>query len=127
MVYVKYVFGLLIILLGIFYLIQAWTLLFPEEQKLETAAVTEAALADALNRSRESGKPVLVDVYADWCKNCVAMKHSTFKDPKVQEALKNYEFLVFDATDVDNPEVQKVLKRFDIKGLPAFLVLKPEK
>ena len=125
MVYVKYVFGLLIVLLGIYYGITAWNLYFPPAEN--TAGIrSEAELAAVIQHAKETGKPVLVDFYADWCKNCVAMKHSTLEDPKVKEELEHYIFVVFDATKVDDPEVQKVLSRFDIKGLPAFLILKPQ-
>jgi thiol:disulfide interchange protein len=123
--HVKHVFGFLIILIGIYYAVQAWDLYFTEHASEQNK--TEDALTAAVERSRKSGKPVLIDFYADWCKNCVVMEQTTFRNKEVKEALKKFEFVRFDATDTSSPAVQTVLNKYQIKGLPAFVILEPEK
>ena len=122
--HVKHFFGLLIILIGIYYGVQASKLFFAEHNPKQI--VSGVSLSEAIERSKASGKPVLVDFYADWCKNCIAMEHSTFQDPDVKKTLQNFEFVRFDATRSNDPDVQEVLEFFDIKGLPAFLILKTD-
>lgn len=67
---------------------------------------------------------VLIDFWARWCKNCLEMDRSIFQDEDVKNELKNFIFIKFDATNMQSEEVQKVLKEFDIKGLPSFVILK---
>lgn len=123
--HVKHGFGVLILLLAVYYGFQAWRLGSGRQGSAPGTGSTEAVLEEAFERSRRSGKPVLVDFYADWCKNCVAMEHSAFQDPAVRKKLEDFEFVRFDATKNEDPEVLKVLNRFGIRGLPAFLVLRP--
>ena len=120
MVHVKHLFGLLIMLIGIYYGIQAWKIKFPEKTE------KPANLHEILIRSKESGKPVFVDFYADWCKNCIAMEKTVFQDPDVKAKLEEFEFIKVDATNTNDPEIKKLLNLYDIKGLPAYLILKAE-
>ena len=125
MVHVKHLFGLLIILIGIYYGIQAWKLYFPEKKVPQTEeSQKQTSLKTALLNAKKSGKPVFVDFYADWCKNCIAMEKTTFQEPDVKKRFEGYEFVKIDATNTNDPEIQKLLKLYDIKGLPAFLILK---
>ena len=54
------------------------------------------------------------------------MDKTTFQDPRVKEKLQGYEFVKIDATNTSDPEIKKLLNRYGIKGLPAFLILKAE-
>ena len=119
MVHVKHLFGLLIILIGLYYGIQSWKIAFPGEK-----AAAETTLEEVLQNSKKSGKPVFVDFYADWCKNCIAMDKTTFQEPEVKDRLNAYEFIKIDATNTNDPRIRKLLERYGIKGLPAFLILK---
>ncbi|MBR2440088.1 MAG: thioredoxin family protein [Lentisphaeria bacterium] len=121
MIHVKHVFGLLIILIGLYYGIQAWKIFSPDKSSAD-----QSKLYTALIESKKSGKPVFVDFYADWCKNCIAMDKTTFQEPRVKEKLQGYEFVKIDATNTSDPEIKKLLNRYGIKGLPAFLILKAE-
>ena len=97
----------------------------------DQAATTERRDTSPLRRkerreppAKKARKPVFVDFYADWCKNCVAMEKTTFQEPDVKKRFEGYEFVKIDATNTNDPEIQKLLKLYDIKGLPAFLILK---
>lgn len=90
----------------------------PEGRFEVTPATWKQAFADA----RATGKPVFVDVWATWCKNCLAMEKSTFKNADVQKALERYAVIRLQA---ENPNELKGLPEFkglNIMGLPAFVV-----
>jgi thiol:disulfide interchange protein DsbD len=46
---------------------------------------------DELNSAlaQAKGKPVMLDLYADWCVACKEFEKYTFSDPQVQNALKD--------------------------------------
>lgn len=80
--------------------------------------VTPAQLPGALAAAR--GRPVLLEFYADWCPSCIAWKNEVFSRADVQAALAPAVLLQVDATDL-TPEVQDLLDRHGLPGLPALL------
>jgi len=65
-------------------------------------------------------RPVLVDCWATWCKNCSAMEKTTLADPKVQSVLKNFTVIRLQAEDINE---LKALPGFGgVLGLPAFVI-----
>lgn len=81
-----------------------------------TPATFEAALATA----RASGRPVLVDCWATWCKNCSAMEKGTLRDPRVVAALEGYAVIRLQAEDL--AALTRLPGFGAIRGLPAFAV-----
>ena len=88
-----------------------------------TPATWKQAFADA----RATGKPVFVDVWATWCKICLAMEKKTFKDADVQKALEHYAVIRLQAEKPDELMALPEFKDLKIKGLPAFVVFEPER
>ena len=70
-----------------------------------------------------SKEVVLIDFYATWCKNCKYMDKNILSAPEVAEKLKNFTVIKFQAEDLKNPEIIKILKHFNIQGLPSFVIL----
>ena len=72
-----------------------------------------------VSRLESSPRPVLVDCWATWCKNCAAMD-KVMEDEKVKRALKPYAVIKLQAEDIS--ELRKVKGFESIKGLPAFVI-----
>ena len=85
-----------------------------------------ASLAQGLHEAREQGKPVLVDVWATWCKNCLTMDRTTLRDPDVDAALDDYVKIKFQAEDPGASPAREVMERFEGVGLPTYAILRPE-
>lgn len=81
--------------------------------------VTPAQLPEALAAAR--GRPVLLEFYADWCPSCIVWKTEVFSRADVQAALAPAVLLQVDATEL-TPDVQELLDRHGLPGLPALLV-----
>lgn len=74
----------------------------------------DAALASA----RESGKPVMVDFYADWCAACKELDLYTWSDPKVQTELRRFVVVKVDMTR-SSPRDAFYKSTYGIVGLPV--------
>ncbi|MEE4410564.1 MULTISPECIES: protein-disulfide reductase DsbD [unclassified Serratia (in: enterobacteria)] len=66
------------------------------------------------------GKPVMLDLYADWCVACKEFEKYTFSDAAVQAKLANVVLLQADVT-ANNAEHVALLKHLQVLGLPTIL------
>jgi thiol:disulfide interchange protein DsbD len=134
MEYVKYAFGVLILGFAGYYGWQGVDLLrnryFVDREAVlaSTEGFDEegwtASLAEGLAQAKAENKPVFIDFWATWCKNCMVMNKTTFKDPAVQEVLKDYVKVKYQAERMDESPAKEVLEHFDVTaGLPAYRVL----
>jgi thiol:disulfide interchange protein len=135
MVRVKQAFGVFILGTAIYYGYVSYELFAsrwvnPEdvaagvEQKLKEGWTP--SLAGGLAEAERDNKPVLIDFWATWCKNCLVMDSTTLKDPDVTAALENYVKIKFQAEDMTASPAREVLERFDVIGLPTYVILKPK-
>lgn len=60
------------------------------------------ALNDELANAKQAGKPVVLDLVADWCTSCKVMERTTFMDAQVVARLSNYSALRLDITDTSS-------------------------
>ena len=81
---------------------------------------TSAELDAALKAATATGKPALLDFYADWCVSCKEMERFTFTDAQVQQRLKDMVKVQADVT-ANNAEHQALLKRFRLFGPPGII------
>ena len=66
------------------------------------------------------GKPVMLDLYADWCVACKEFEKYTFSDPQVQKALADTVLLQANVTANDAQDVA-LLKHLNVLGLATIL------
>lgn len=66
------------------------------------------------------GKPVLLDLYADWCVACKEFEHKTFSDPAVRERFADMVLLQADVTANDDADVE-LLNGLNVLGLPTLI------
>lgn len=81
----------------------------------------QAALASA----RDSGRPVMLDLYADWCISCKIMERNVFPEPEVQRLLAQFDLLRADVTD-NAPRHRDLLAHYGLFGPPSLLFFAPD-
>jgi thiol:disulfide interchange protein DsbD len=82
--------------------------------------------ADAFAAAKASGKPVLIDMWAEWCEACKKMDATTFADPVVlSEIGERWITLKMDLTE-DNAETQKIQEVYGLQSLPTLVLLPPD-
>ncbi|MBS0849102.1 protein-disulfide reductase DsbD [Citrobacter sp. JGM124] len=84
-----------------------------------------AGLSSALEKAQQAGKPVMLDLYADWCTACKAFEKYTFSDPKIQQALSGMVLLQANVT-ANNEADQALLRHLNVLGLPTILFFDPQ-
>ena len=136
MVRVKQAFGVMILATAAYYGYEAYSIMSNRwvnaadvkssvEEQLK--AGWHASLAEGLDAAKREQKPVLIDMWATWCKNCLTMDKTTLNNASVQSALAGYVKIKFQAEDPDAQPAKSVMQKFDAVGLPTYVILRPKK
>lgn len=72
------------------------------------------------SRADRENKPLLLDVYADWCAACKELDEKTWSDPEVQKRLAEFITVKLDVTKSDE-QSEKYLKKYNIYGMPTVI------
>ena len=80
---------------------------------------------EALETAQEEGSPVLLYFYADWCLPCKELAATTFRDPRVIQALQGWLLLKVDLTGEGTSPEQGLLRRFQVVGVPTLILWTP--
>ena len=107
--------------------LQDWAFGAPHTQPQAHLNFTPVASVDALNQAlaQAKGRPVMLDLYADWCVACKEFEKYTFSNPQVQQALGNTVLLQADVT-ANNTQDVALLKHLQVLGLPTILFFDAE-
>ncbi|MBF3375278.1 thioredoxin family protein, partial [Leptospira borgpetersenii serovar Arborea] len=94
--------------------LQDWAFGAPVAESQAHLAFTRIATVDDLDRAlaQAKGKPVMLDLYADWCVACKEFEKYTFSAPAVQRALDGAVLLQADVTANSAADVA-LLKRLN--------------
>ena len=93
----------------------------PTPQAASSMVAWEPYSQAAFARAGRAHRPILIDVYADWCIPCVEMDHVTFHHPDVVQALAGVTTLRVDATRGVSDEAGELLERYHVYGAPTVL------
>jgi thiol:disulfide interchange protein DsbD len=78
-------------------------------------------LQQEVKKSAEAGKPVLVDLFAEWCVACKEFEHITFADGEVKNLMAQFTLIKIDVTNATDQD-QQLLDHFQVLGLPTLLL-----
>ena len=133
MVRIKQVFGVFILGTAVYYGYEAYGIF--ANRRVDPAEVSasveeqlkagwHASMDEGLALARRERRPVLIDMWATWCKNCLVMDATTLKDQDVTAALSNYVKIKFQAESPDESPAKDVMARFSAVGLPTYVILR---
>jgi len=108
MEWVKYIFGVIIFVIAIYY---GYTGIKIFQSKIKTGEQIEIAeksstlpwiysFPEGLEKAKKEGKPVMIDFWATWCKNCLVMDATTFKDDEVIAKFEDYVLVKYKAENL---------------------------
>ncbi|WP_157898933.1 thioredoxin family protein [Luteitalea pratensis] len=136
MVRVKQAMGVLILLTAAYYGYLAYEIW--DNRRVDAGAVSRSvqdklqegwtsSLSAGLAQAEREGKPVLIDFWATWCKNCLTMDATTFEDAGVKTAIDGYVKVKVQAEDPDAEPAKSLLTRFKSVGLPTYVIVRPRR
>ena len=128
MVRVKQAFGVFILVFALYYGHIAYTLWSPSAPAggaSEKGGWT-ASLEEGLSRGLAEKKPVLIDFWATWCKNCAVMDATVLKDAAVTARLNGHVKVKYQAEELAASPAKDVAAQFQVLGLPTYVILKPK-
>lgn len=121
---VNKIFGVLVLGFSAYYAYLAYAGFKPCCESAEAFVPGEAVKISSPSEFSLDGlkRPVIVDCWASWCKNCTAMEKTTLADDRVKKVLaeKGFTFIKLQAEDIK--ELKKLPGFEEVKGLPAFVI-----
>lgn len=132
--WVKYIFGVIIFVIAIYYGYTGVKIFQNRMKPVEQIEVIKEkstlpwiySLTKGLEKARKEGKPVMIDFWATWCKNCLVMDAMTFKDDEVIAKLEDYILVKYKAENLKESPTKEILDYFGVLGLPTYVVLVPK-
>jgi thiol-disulfide isomerase/thioredoxin len=82
-------------------------------------AVAEPTLDEAIAHAAQTNKPLVVELYAEWCGPCHVFEEKVLTRADVKSELATVDFIRY---DIDRPIGGDIADRFNAAGVPAFLV-----
>jgi thiol:disulfide interchange protein DsbD len=79
-----------------------------------------------LRRAAQESKPIFIDFYADWCAPCKELDKQTYSAPGIVLQSKGFLMLKVDLTSSQDPQVGLLREKYQVRGVPTLLFLKPD-
>lgn len=79
-----------------------------------------AELQQAQQAAQMAGRPVVVDLYADWCTSCKVLEKQVFQQPEVKALAADVTLLQLDIT-ANEPEHTAFMQALGVFGPPAIM------
>jgi thiol-disulfide isomerase/thioredoxin len=105
---------------GIFLIVAAVMEYWPSADALQWLDIEQARVS-----AKNQKKPILVDVYAEWCGPCKNMEKNVFPDDSVKQVLQS-RYVPAKINGDDPVHGDTLRKQYRIKAYPTYIVLTPE-
>ncbi|TGK15700.1 DUF255 domain-containing protein [Leptospira fluminis] len=101
-----------------FYLVIFFCLSGSSFGPLFAGVVWETSVEKAFAKAKREGRPIFIDVYADWCGYCKTLKNEIYPRKEVQAELSRFVLLSLDGDRFPN-----LKRKYSVSGYPTLLFL----
>jgi thiol-disulfide isomerase/thioredoxin len=99
-------------------------LLLPGPGHEKASLKWEKNFDEALKKAKASGKPVMIDFWAEWCGWCHRLDQTTYVDPRVLKL--GQDFVVVKVDTEAGGRQTEIAERYDVVQLPTILFVSPQ-
>lgn len=85
---------------------------------LAAEIVWESSIQRGMEKAKQEKKPILIDLYADWCTYCKVLEKEIFPDPEVAKLLEG-----FITVRLDGEEFPNLRQKYAVEGYPTILFI----
>ncbi|BDA79681.1 hypothetical protein LPTSP3_g26110 [Leptospira kobayashii] len=97
---------------------KAAILLFLFVLPLHSETIWETSIGKGLSKAKSENKPILIDLYADWCAYCKVLEKEIFPDKQVSKVLEG-----FVTVRLNGEEFPNLMQKYGIEGYPTILYI----
>lgn len=83
-------------------------------------------MGSALREQDQTGAPLLIYVYTDWCPYCAEFERAVLPDRSVSEYLAS-QVVKMRINPEAGPEALSLAQRLEVKGFPSFYLISPRR
>jgi len=95
---------------------------FAADVSTDEAKIQWHSYAAGIAKAKETGRPIVIDFHAEWCKWCKEMDKKTFSDAGVITAMNE----LFIPISVDTDHEQETARLYGVQSLPTMWFLTSE-
>ncbi|WP_411821877.1 thioredoxin fold domain-containing protein [Leptospira sp. 'Mane'] len=85
---------------------------------LHSETVWETSIGKGFSKAKSENKPILIDLYADWCAYCKVLEKEIFPDKQVSKVLEG-----FVTVRLNGEEFPNLMQKYGIEGYPTILYI----
>ncbi len=89
---------------------------------IHTGENVRAFIDENIALAKSSGRPIVIDFWATWCKLCLLLDKKVWVDPEVIAESERFIPIKVDATKSDE-EMEAIWRDYNIGGLPAIIFI----
>ena len=84
------------------------------------------SICEGLATARAEKRPIFLEIWTTWSRNCLEMERTTLADEEVERRLADHVKIKYQADDLNLSPARELFERFYSGGLPTCVILWPK-